>query len=334
MARQLPGFVPPLAAFALTLVVGGLNALAVSGAHEAVALGLLAALMPLILAVAVAWGLALLAGRPRRLAPLAAAGWLAAGLVLLPGATTWTLAGYVVAGLAAGLAVARRWRFDAAVAAVVLPLLPGMVWATLQEPPAELFASMERDMTEVLRENLPAGASEADRDRALETQVRAVRRFVAVMERVYPWFVGQGLLAIAAIVLAVTGWGIRRLGFAWPGWGLPPLTRWRLPFYLVWVLVAGIGLALTRAPVLATAGWNVALLAATVICLQGLSVQAWVTARMMGPVMLTVYWLVMGLFFAPLILASGVVLGLADQWLDIRRLDAGSAGNDPPEGER
>jgi hypothetical protein len=30
----------------------------------------------------------------------------------------------------------------------------------------------------------------------------------------------------------------------------------------------------------------------------------------------------MGIFFAPLALASGVVLGLVDQWWDIRRLDA------------
>jgi hypothetical protein len=30
----------------------------------------------------------------------------------------------------------------------------------------------------------------------------------------------------------------------------------------------------------------------------------------------------MGVFFAPLVLVSGVLLGLVDQWADLRRLDA------------
>ena len=147
---------------------------------------------------------------------------------------------------------------------------------------------------------------------------------------------GIGVLGQAAIILALTGWGLRRLGIAWPGWGLPPFTRWRLPFYLVWILVAGIALYLTRRPGIESAGLNLALLAASVISLQGLAVQFWVTGRLMdpegpmgkkGPVLEVVYWVIAGIFLIPVILASSVVLGLADQWMDIRRLTT------PPEDE-
>ena len=62
---------------------------------------------------------------------------------------------------------------------------------------------------------------------------------------------------------------------------------------------------------------NLALLAACVLSVQGIAVQFHVTGRLLSTWDGCVYWLVMGIFFAPLILASGVVLGLVDQWVDL-----------------
>lgn len=321
MARTMPGYLPPVAALALTFAVGGLMSLA-SGRGEGAGSAGMAVLLPLPLLVSAAWALALLAGRPRRILPVAAGTWLAAALAFFPAGVTWPLAGNAAAGIAAGWALGLRWRLDAALAVVTAALLPALVWSLVELPPTDQLELLEPQLLEMLEENLPAGASEADRARALELETRALERMMDTAARIYPWVLGLGVLGQAGIILVISAWGLRRMGIPWPGWGVPPFTRWRLPFYLVWVLLAGLGLFLTRAPVLATAGLNVALLAGSVLCLQGLSVQVWVTARMMGPALRTAYWLFMGVFFAPLVLASGLVLGLADQWLDIRRLEA------------
>jgi hypothetical protein len=328
MARILPGYLPPVAALALTLAVGGLTTLVAGGGEDGAGSASMALLLPMPLLVSVAWGLALVAGRPRRFLVAAAGVWLAVALAFFPAGVTWPLAGNAAAGIAAGWALGLRWRLDAALAAVTVALLPALVWSLVELPPTDQLELLEPQLLEMLEQNLPAGASEADRARALELETEALRRMMDLAARIYPWVLGLGVLGQAGIILVVTAWGLRRLGIPWTGWGVPPFTRWRLPFYLVWVLVAGLGLFLTRAPILGTAGLNLALLAASVVCLQGLSVQVWVTARMMGPALRTAYWLFMGVFFAPLILASGVVLGLADQWLDIRRLEAV-----PEEGE-
>ena len=46
-----------------------------------------------------------------------------------------------------------------------------------------------------------------------------------------------------------------------------------------------------------------------------------------------IYWTVMGVFFVPLVLASGVVLGLVDQWWDIRRLGTAVDDDDNDEND-
>lgn len=85
----------------------------------------------------------------------------------------------------------------------------------------------------------------------------------------------------------------------------------------MWVLVAGIGLMLTRRAPWADAGLNLAVLAAAFLGVQGLAVQYHLSRRFLPPVMLVVYWALMGLAFVPLV-ATSVLLGLLDQWRDLR----------------
>ena len=154
-----------------------------------------------------------------------------------------------------------------------------------------------------------------------------------MVARIYPFVIGVGLLGQGSIILVLVWFLVRRLGIAIPGWVLPPFSHWRVPFYLVWILVLGVGLMLTRAQYLATAGLNLVLLSACVLSVQGIAVQFHVTNRMLSNMGRLLYWLVMGVFFAPLILISGVVLGLVDQWVDLRRLQVGSGNGDGNVGE-
>jgi hypothetical protein len=128
------------------------------------------------------------------------------------------------------------------------------------------------------------------------------------------------LLGQALIILGTVWLAVRLLGFPRDWWCWPPFAVWRLPFYLVWVLILGIGLALIKVPYVSTGGLNLALLTGLVISVQGVAVQAHVVSRVLPVSGRLVFWTVMGVFFLPLLLASGLVLGLADQWLDLRRL--------------
>jgi len=324
--RSWPGILPPSVALAASLMATLVFAFA--GSHSAASgagAGLVAvALMPVPLIVAVIWAAALVMARPHRLAPLAAGLWLAAALPVWGGPTTWPLAGHVAAGLVAGVALGARWRLDVALAGVTAALLPLSVWAVVQLPLADRLAESREELMSVVESTLPAGTDEDQRDRALAKEREKLDEVLRLAERLYPFVLGLGLLAEALLILGA-GWSVIRLaGWRLPAWRPPPFARWRMPFYLVWVLAAGLGLVVSRQPLAVTVGLNVALFAAALLSVQGVAVQFFVTARVLSPLGRVVFWTFMGLFFALLVLASGALLGLADQWLDLRRLDRGS----------
>jgi hypothetical protein len=279
-------------------------------------------LIPLPLGVAVIWGSTVLVSRPFIATIAGALGWLIVSHALLPGEIVWQLAGNVAAGVAAGLALVLRWRLDGALALVAVLLLPLIIWAMMEVPLADQFAMVREEMLRILEENLPASASQEQRQQALAEEARNLDKLSAPLMRIFPFLIGVGLLGQAGIILTLVWFVVRRLGMKVNGWSLPPFSRWRLPFYLVWLLVLGVGLMLTRAPYLATAGLNLALLAACVMSVQGIAVQWHVTSRLLSGMGMVLYWVVMGFFFAPLILVSGTVIGLIDQWADLRRLEA------------
>ncbi|MEN8007777.1 MAG: DUF2232 domain-containing protein [Candidatus Krumholzibacteriota bacterium] len=330
MPKSWPGYLPPLLAAAVTLMLTAVFAAATGGSESAGPLmGLVMLLLiPLPLAVAVIWGSVVLTSRPFQAAFVGAAVWLVLSWLLLPRDIVWQMAGNVATGLAAGLALGRGWRLDLALAVVAAALLPVIIWTVVQMPVSEQLQMISEQMLEVLEENLPPGASEQQRVLALAEEKRNLDRMSALAEKVYPFFIGVGLLGQGGIILALVLFTVRRLGLALPGWSLPRFSRWKLPFYTVWLLVLGVGLMLTRAPYLATTGLNLALFVACVLSVQGIAVQFHVTSRMLSKMGRLLYWLVMGFFFAPLIMAGGVVLGLVDQWFDLRRPGTGPGDED------
>ena len=323
MTRSHAGILPPLVAALVTLVLTWMVGAVPMGPEESgVRIGMfMVALVPIPFVVSAVWGSALMAGYPRRLVPAIAGGWLLMSLALLPAELTWQMCGNVVAGIAAGLALAGRWRLDGALAAVIVPLVPILVWSSLQLPVADQMQEVLDQAMEARRETLVGTAEDRQIELSLAKEGRKLQQASDIVVRFFPGLLGIGLLGQGGIILALVYWITRKLKVAPAFRSLPRFTRWYLPFYLVWILVAGIGLILTRQPALVTAGLNTVLVTLMVISLQGVAVQGFVTNSLMsGPVQI-IFWLVMGFLFAPLLIISGVLLGLADYWLDIRRLN-------------
>ncbi len=59
--------------------------------------------------------------------------------------------------------------------------------------------------------------------------------------------------------------------------------------------------------------------AGLLLAVQGLAVQTWLVRRVLPPVVRVMFWVVGALFLAPALMGGGVLIGLADQWMDLRR---------------
>lgn len=311
----------------VTLAVAGLlklleTRLAVvgTGAVDTMTAWWLALMTPAPLVVAVLWGRAAW-GDPRTVRLLAAVGgWLAAGHLLVGAAATWQMTVNVAAGIVAGLTWRRGWRLDVALLSVTAVLAPLIVWSVLQLPVREQITAFGERSLQELEARAPAGTDPAELAKAREVGRQRMRSVTDGLIRLFPAVLALGLLGEAALVLLLVR-GLGRLrGLTARGGGLPPFARWRLPFYMVWVLVVGIGLLLTRKAPWSDAGLNAVVVAASLLSVQGTAVQYHLSRRLLPPPMLVVFWVLMILAFVPLVVSS-VLLGLADQWRDLRRLD-------------
>jgi hypothetical protein len=331
VARSWPGYVAPLVAAVLTLLLVWIQDVAL---QAAVAAGdsispvmLLAGLLGLgsLFLVPALWSGALLASRPWFWALAAALAWLAVSLGISPALAVWPLAGYVAAGLAAGWALARRWRLDVALAVVTVALAPYTIWSFGASEPEKQFSLAVDQYIEARREMLEGTADPRQIELTLDAERRGYEQSLDLVLKVLPATFGLGLIGLAGVLLFCAGLAGRLLGMKVGLARLPRFGHWRLPFYLVWILVAGLGLVITRQAVLTAAGMNLALAVGTLLSLQGAAVQWELTGRTMGQGPRLIYLLVAGFLFLPLVL-----LGLADQWLDFRKLET-SHPEGPPE---
>ena len=330
MKRSWPGYLPPVVALGVTLASGLVFGLAESGTvpDGVLAFWVLLARLSGPVVLAVVWGATLIMTRPHRLAIAAAALAAGAALVFLPAAAALPLAGSVAAGLAAGTALGARWRLDVALAVVAGLLLSTVILDVIAVPVDRQLALIREQATPMLEETIPPGADAAQRLEAQQRIAKGLDDWLAVMSRLYPLAVLLELLVRALMVLVLVWMTVKVWGWELPSRRPPRFGRWRLPFYLVWLLICGLGLVILQHPVAVTVGLNLALFAAILLAVQGVAVQVWVTGRMFSLLGRIVFWTVMGLIMTPLVLVSGVLLGLVDQWLDLRGLERGS----DPEG--
>ncbi len=277
--------------------------------------------LPLPLLLSVMWGWAWLMLRPQRLVLVLGAGALVFGALLQPGPISWQAVCNMGAGLLAGWALQRKLRLDFAVALCALVLVPMVILAIKDVPVDEQLGLLRQDMTKVLEAGIPATASKDQRALALANEQHRVDLALAAAQKIYPTMIVLGLLAQGGVILALVWFFVRLAGGVSGGRRFGSFARFRVPYYVVWLLIVGVGLFLTRTEPMATVGLNLALLACLVLSVHGFAVQIAVVGRLLSPLGRFVFWMVMGVFFAPLVIVSGVFLGLADQWLDFRGLD-------------
>ncbi len=312
------------------ILVGGVTTLAVlimqaaagTGGADPESVNILAILaLPMPLFLAVLWGWTMLAMRPWRAVLTVALAALLVGGILKPGPMVAQAAANMGAGLIAGWALQRRLRLDLALVLCVGTLVPMVVWSLKEMPVAEQISLFRQDMNRVLEARIPDTADQGQREKALAAEGQRLDAALKIGAKLYPMVMALGLLAQAGLIMVLVWFSARVSGGITTGRRFGSFSRLRLPFYTVWLLIAGLGMALTRAEPVLTVGLNLSLLMALVLSVQGLAVQVVVVGRVLSPLGRLVFWIVMGVFLAPLVMASGILLGLADHWLDFRRLD-------------
>ena len=257
----------------------------------------------------------------QRLRGGAAGAWLAAVLAAalvgasraLPAAGLYLLL-FAAPGLLLGESLARGrgllrgcgWAF----AALVAEIAAGLAVAP-QAMAERLLAPFDHLRSETFLAELKTGGLTPEQIGDFTEQVGAMRDALAI---VYPGFlviIAAGLVAANAALLRL--YLLRRD----PGWledGEFERVRWPLGLVVVFVL-SGAAVAL---PLVRPAAYNVLLVTAFFLALQGLAVVAFYARRLAGPPLLraAVVVLVLANPWAPQILA---LLGLFDNWFDFRR---------------
>ncbi len=324
------GYLPLILVAGLSLAaILIIQAAAGGGPTDQNAAGIMVVLaLPLPLFLSVIWGWALMALRPMRWVLMVAAGTILGGALMQPGPMIWQVSGNIGAGLIAGWALQRRLRLDLALALCALVLTPVVAWTVKEVPVADQLALLRQDMTSVLEARIPASADDAQRAAALANEKHRLDVALDAGAKIYPMLIALGLLAQGGLIIGLVWFSARLTGGITSGSRFGSFSRLRLPFYLVWLLIAGVGMVLVRTEPWSTIGLNLTLLAGLVMSVHGLAVQVAVVGRIFSPAGRLVFWMVMGVFFAPLVMASGVLLGLADQWLDFRGLDRPAVDED------
>ena len=259
----------------------------------------------------------------------------AAACLLLAGALlfTWTNTGGMfftflekgLLGIFMGILLKNRVRADkalaaSAAAAVLLSFAAGLcifvagggnVLALDEEMRHELLraVSVWQDMGTV--ENLPFGR-----------QSDFASRVVYYYELLLP-----GQYALSAAVLGALSFCAASLASAAFKYTLPPgpgFSRIYCPWYIIWGLIAGLGLVLAgdqfSLRVLINAGLNILFVLFYVFLLLGLSVFIFFWKYVRFPAVLRVLVIIISLFYLPLAVSALLFLGITDPLVNYRRL--------------
>jgi hypothetical protein len=131
-------------------------------------------------------------------------------------------------------------------------------------------------------------------------------------------FVWVALLVAAGRALSSRAAGALR----WPALSGSRLRDWRLPDGAIWVLLAGLALALAPWPSWGPTAWTLVINALLGFCVQGIAVvESLLLARGVPP---SIIVLTLSFVFAvamPVFMLTAAAVGVSDVWLDYRRLE-------------
>lgn len=227
---------------------------------------------------------------------------------------------WAASGAAGGWALTRHWRVLPILGVAAALLAPTLALQLDGDSFVETFEALHAESRQAFEENIGSGVSDADRRTLMANYDETAEAMLALQRLLWPGLVVLGLLTQSALCLCL-GWLVARMLMPQPPRpAVRPWETWRAPFFSVWTLIGGLAAAVLGREPLAMLGWNLVLLAGLVLALQGLAVQAWLVRRVLPPVARALFWLAAALFLAPLMVAAGAVIGLADQWLNLRRI--------------
>lgn len=172
---------------------------------------------------------------------------------------------------------------------------------------------LEDNLTQAARLYLREG------DTGSEAQVLPyVQEGVELVIRILP-----ALFVASTAAGAVLNYSVVRI--LWPRLGGPPLfpetsfSRWRVPDFCVWVLIAAGIFSFIPIPILQVAGVNVLLLVSLIYLIQGLAITVFYLNKGSVPVIFR-RLAYLFLIVQPLLLLGVAAFGLFDLWFDFRRL--------------
>jgi len=277
---------------------------------------LLLGLLPV--AISTAWGVSLLLSGSLSRHLVTAVLTILATAASTPGFGIATAA-YVLSGLAVGWGLGYRLGFDRVLGVGLLPMAIAVALALAPVAADDLVREYGQDLTEALRRSLPAGGDEAARQALVAEYERMVARTTRVLSQVWPAVVLAGLMAQIGLVLVLVRSLAMLVAKELPLRSWIPFARWEVPFYWVWVLVSGLIMILSRVGSLPHVGINLVVVAAIMFSVQGLAVQVNLLGRVFPPWVRVLFWTMAAFCFAPLLLLGSALLGLGDQWLNLRK---------------
>lgn len=222
--------------------------------------------------------------------------------------------------LGAAFLLATLWRpawgvLPRALLAVAAAVVAGAGWVATTAGWSNLDQRVREHLLTVSRTAMDQLEAQAAGSEWMEQLATAAGQMAELQWTLFPALVA--LQSLAALGLA--SWIVTRLRRGDGGaFALRPLREFRFNDQLVWILIGGLLLVLLPLSALATrAGWNALLFMAGLYALRGIGIFVFLTGG--APTLFTVVFGALALFFLyPLVVATAVVVGLMDTWLDLR----------------
>ena len=109
----------------------------------------------------------------------------------------------------------------------------------------------------------------------------------------------------------------------WPDLSRARFSEWRLPDGAIWLLIAGLALALTGARAWMPTAWTLLIVPGLGYCAQGIAVvESLLLLRGVPASIITLTLLFIFVMALPVFVLATACIGLSDVWLDYRRLEA------------
>jgi len=166
-----------------------------------------------------------------------------------------------------------------------------------------------------------------------QENVQTVKETVNLASQLLPanWVIWSMITSFITYILSFRL--LSKLGSNVPAW--LPFTRWHFPWYLIWLLIAGLAMILAGdyfnwSPV-SLIGKNIFCVAGFIYFLGGLSVGVYFTVKWKFSLVIKLLLLLMGVFYAPVTLAFLVILGIFDTFINLRHV-VESGGSQHREG--